>query len=69
MRRRKLAKGANAAYWIAKIERNRKRDRSVTRALEQDGWLVLRYWESDVRSDVSIVARTLIKRVRKRQVA
>lgn len=36
---------SNAAYWQAKIERNRKRDRQVSRALRQQGWRVIRVWE------------------------
>lgn len=31
--------------WRLKIERNRNRDRYVTRSLRSDGWTVLRIWE------------------------
>lgn len=34
-----------AAFWKAKIEGNRSRDRRVDRALRQRGWVVLRIWE------------------------
>lgn len=50
-RKRRLAVGWNAAYWLAKIERNRSRDREVTRTLRKLGWTVIRVWESDVRRD------------------
>lgn len=36
-------------YWIAKILRNVKRDRNITQAIIDDGWTVLRFWESDLR--------------------
>lgn len=36
---------SNAQWWRQKIERNRARDASVTAALGQAGWLVLRIWE------------------------
>lgn len=35
-------------WWVTKIERNMERDGEVTRKLQQDGWLVVRIWESDV---------------------
>lgn len=41
-------RGHNSDYWIAKIKRNMERDRKNTRRLEQAGWRVLRFWESDI---------------------
>ena len=53
---KKLAKGHNADYWVAKVTRNVERDRSRTAELESQGWTVLRFWESDIVRDVSEVA-------------
>jgi DNA mismatch endonuclease, patch repair protein len=39
-------------YWIDKMTRRVERDELVTRTLEEGGWLVLRFWESDVDADV-----------------
>ncbi len=47
-RRRKLADGHNAAYWIAKIEYNIERDRHNTKLLQAAGWHVIRLWEKDI---------------------
>lgn len=47
-RKTKLEHGANAGYWVAKIERNRRRDRARVRDLRKLGWRVIRVWESDV---------------------
>ena len=47
-RRRKLLRGHNPEYWIAKIKRNMDRDRRNNRKLEQAGWCVLRFWETDI---------------------
>ncbi|MBR1760459.1 MAG: very short patch repair endonuclease [Schwartzia sp.] len=36
-------------YWQKKLARNVERDKEVNDALTQEGWLVLRFWESDVQ--------------------
>lgn len=36
---------SNQAFWDEKVQRNRKRDRRVTRELRKAGWQVLRIWE------------------------
>lgn len=40
---------ANAEYWLQKIERNKKRARKVGRELRSKGWIVLRFWEHDLK--------------------
>lgn len=50
--RAKRAFKTNQTYWFAKIERNRARDREVNRELTKCGWLVLRFWEHEIISDV-----------------
>ncbi|MBI4918096.1 MAG: very short patch repair endonuclease [Acidobacteria bacterium] len=56
-RRRKLARGWNAAYWVAKVAANRRRDACNTRRLSNDGWRVLRIWETDILRDVASCAQ------------
>jgi len=41
---------ANRAYWVRKIDRNRRRDRRTTRELRGRGWRVIRVWEHALRS-------------------
>jgi DNA mismatch endonuclease (patch repair protein) len=55
VRKAKLARGANAPYWLAKIEANILRDRRTTRRLKQLGWMVLRFWETEIFNDVEAV--------------
>ena len=50
-----LRAGHNAAYWIAKIEGNVARDRRHDSALIAAGWVVLRFWESDIVKNVAAV--------------
>lgn len=64
-RLKKLAKGHNAPYWVAKIRSNVQRDRRVARLLRQSGWRVLRLWESDIKADTLAAARAVIKASRR----
>lgn len=47
----------NAAYWCAKIERNRARDLSSLRALKGDGWSALVIWECETRDEAALTRR------------
>jgi len=38
---------ANGAWWQAKLEHNRERDRDTNERLRAQNWLVLRFWEHD----------------------
>lgn len=44
---------SNAAYWVAKIEGNRTRDRLNDESLRAAGWTVVRAWEHEEPSDVA----------------
>ena len=39
-------------FWDEKIKRNQERDLEYTIRLRDEGWTVLRFWESDIRTDV-----------------
>lgn len=65
-RRARLAKGANASYWVAKIERNVDRDRRIRQKLRKDGWFVVRVWESDVIKDPEGTGRRIVALARKK---
>lgn len=47
-RRERLASGNNGMFWVTKIERNMARDVRNTIDLENMGWTVMRFWESDI---------------------
>lgn len=51
----------NRAYWIKKIESNKKRDRLVTRELKENGWLVVRVWEHSIAKSLPGVVRKIEK--------
>jgi len=46
----------NVKYWTEKKRRNKSRDRKVSRQLNDEGWLVLRFWEHALVNDAAIVA-------------
>lgn len=39
-------------YWVKHLSRNVERDKDVKDELTELGWLVLRFWESDIRKDL-----------------
>ena len=45
---RKAEIKGNREFWIAKIERNIRRDMEVTGRLKAEGWTVLRFWSNDI---------------------
>lgn len=53
-------------FWIPKIEKNMKRDIEVTKKLESDGWLVLRFWGNEIKRDAQGCADIIEKAVRDR---
>lgn len=58
-RSRKLEAGTNSDYWLAKIQRNMERDYENTLHLERMGWIVLRFWESEIRTSTKDVVRKI----------
>jgi len=42
---------SNQEYWIDKINRNKKRDRSVSKELRMKNWAVIRLWEHDLKGN------------------
>ncbi len=54
---------SNREYWVPKIERNMKRDREVTESLQKEGWIVLRFWEWQIRKHLDECVETVIKAI------
>jgi DNA mismatch endonuclease (patch repair protein) len=48
---------ANAAYWRAKIARNRERDAKAAAALAELGWRVVTVWECQIRDEAALGER------------
>ena len=50
----------NQSYWQKKLARNVERDREVNDQLTEHGWLVLRFWESDIKKDLDSVLAEIL---------
>ncbi len=47
-------------YWRKKLSRNVERDKEVNDALTQEGWLVLRFWESDIQKKLDTCVKNVL---------
>jgi DNA mismatch endonuclease (patch repair protein) len=48
---------SNMSYWGPKLERNRKRDRKISKLLRSSGWRVLRIWEHRLSKPAKVALR------------
>lgn len=48
-------------FWIPKIEKNIERDQEVNRHLQEQGWVVLRFWGKDIQRDPVACADMIVK--------
>nr|DAZ38031.1 MAG TPA: Vsr [Caudoviricetes sp.] len=46
--KKRIERGDNAEFWIAKIEKNIQRDSEVDKQLKALDWVVLRFWGKDI---------------------
>ena len=50
----------NSNYWNEKIKRNIERDLENTITLRDNGWTVLRFWESDIKKNLDMCVETVM---------
>ncbi|MBI9070134.1 MAG: very short patch repair endonuclease [Melioribacteraceae bacterium] len=48
-------------FWQDKIIRNIRRDKIVNKKLKQQNWLVLRFWESEIKMNCAQIALKILK--------
>jgi len=58
-----FARSNNSDYWITKIGRNLERDVKATCQLTQQGWTVLRFWESEVLENVDRCVKVVLRTI------
>lgn len=54
---------SNQEYWTRKVDRNRCRDRRVSRQLRAERWTVLRVWEHELKVSPSTVMKRILARI------
>lgn len=50
---------SNKTFWKTKIEKNRKRDRTISRRLKKASWRVVRFWEHDLKKNPEACCRKI----------
>ena len=60
---------SNTAYWLPKLDENKRRDSRQTALLRQHGWIVLRFWEHECRDRLDAIVARIIKAVDRRRAA
>lgn len=53
----------NKNFWVEKIKRNMERDLENTIELRDNGWGVLRFWESDIEKNLTECVEMIIKEI------
>lgn len=57
---------SNRSYWLPKIRRNKERDAEVNDTLTEQGWIVLRFWESDIKKRLESCITKILEYVPKK---
>lgn len=57
----------NSNYWKKKIEGNQKRDKLVNAELKNNGWVVVRLWEYDIKHSFEKSFQKILKAIGKKQ--
>jgi DNA mismatch endonuclease (patch repair protein) len=55
----------NTEFWTKKIRRNIERDKEVTARLTEEGWTVVRLWESEILKDPYAAAERVVEALAK----
>jgi DNA mismatch endonuclease, patch repair protein len=51
-------------FWLKKIDSNVERDKRVNDTLQSEGWIVLRFWEHEVKKDPNNVIEKILERIK-----
>ena len=54
---------SNREFWIPKIERNMQRDKEYSMFYEENGWMVMRFWENTLKKEFNICIKSILKYV------
>ena len=51
----------NKTFWIKKLRRNVERDKEVNDKLLEMNWIVLRFWESEVKKNINACVKDILQ--------
>ena len=54
--------GRNARFWKDKINYNFRRDSKINLALKKDGWVVVRFWDTDINKRPNYVKARILEK-------
>jgi DNA mismatch endonuclease, patch repair protein len=60
---RKQSIKSNREFWIAKIERNMQRDQEVNSFYKSKGWMMLRFWDDEVKGELGACLKNVLDHV------
>ncbi len=55
----------NTSFWVSKIKKNKRRDREVDAKLKAINWRSVRFWEHDIRKDLSGCVKSIARMFRR----
>lgn len=58
---------SNTDFWTSKFKENIARDEEVNATLVSMGWIVLRFWEDDIRKDLDGVVKCVEEAIKRKQ--
>ena len=53
----------NKKFWDNKIKRNKERDLETTIKLRDNGWTVLRFWESEIKASLAACVKVILHHI------
>lgn len=59
---------SNIEYWIKKIERNKERDRRITKYYKNNGFIIMRFWEHDINKNLGAAIKKLESKIKSRTI-
>jgi len=58
---------SSRAYWKAKMQRNKERDKKINEWYKKNGWAILRFWEHSLRKNLQVCIKKASSVIRNKQ--
>jgi DNA mismatch endonuclease (patch repair protein) len=55
------------SFWATKIKTNVKRDQKVNKMLKEAGWIIVRFWESEILKNPGKCAQNVVRTIKRLQ--